>query len=157
MMTLNCNPMFEAKTLYNFDEVLQCVLNETGGATFPATTDNDVIEFLQVLGYIANNTNVYGLSFVGTGDDGLVLGDNVIYLFNKLHARYKDHWAIMCNDDTNATKIAKSKELMIKLFNLLDYNYPKFSLLLTMYEQKKNNMLDKLGRESILGSYNQVN
>ena len=152
MITLNYNPMFEEKTLYSFQEVQEIIWDYSGVQAFPPTSQT-MLDVLDYFGFTNQNENknLYGLTFVSlqtpeNDDPYLLVDDRALTLIAKMMSRYKDHWAIMCDDDTQATKLKKSKELFTKIINLLDYNFPKFTLLLTAYESKKNNMLDKLGR-----------
>ena len=153
-MTLICNPIFEEKTLYTFDEVIEIFLVNTISPhpSFPLKSSEDVFKCLTLAGEMTYNglnhtySNDYSISFVQTIESELVCSQLAINLLNKLKLRYADHWAIMCNDDTNETKVANSKGLFRKIFNLMDYTFPKYSLLFELYENKRANMLDKLAR-----------
>lgn len=152
MMTLNYNPMFEEKTLYTFEEIQQLIWDYADVRAMPplSSTLLDVLEYLDLV-HQATNDNGYNLSFVSLqtpedDDPYLQVDDYALTLIGKLYLRYKSHWAIMCDDDTEATELKQAKDFFTKLFNLLDYSFPKYVLLLTTYKAKENNMLDKLGR-----------
>lgn len=141
------NFMFSEISLYNFDEVMEVILRETGGASIPFTASQYVIEFLSVLD-VADDTgsghNPYKLSFLHTPTEVLEAKQNAITLLNKLYLRYKKHYAIAIKNENELAE--SSKEFCIKVVNLLDYTFPKYDELLALYESNKSKLLDKLGR-----------
>ena len=148
MMTLNYNPMFSEKTLYTFKEVQEIVWHIGTGANFPCTTSDDLLYPLYQCGLMPRYfaTNPYNLSFITYEDHSAVVDALVLTLFNKLYARYENHYAIMCDSEETSEKNAKSLDLLKKVFNLIDYSFPKYSILFDLYESKKDHLLDKLQR-----------
>lgn len=148
------NFMFNEKTIYSFNEVLDSILENTISPhpTFPLKNSEDALKCLGSAGFLVYNglthqfTDDYDkLSFISKDNGVLVCNENAITLLNKLKRRYGEHWAIMCDGEPESIRGA-SNSLFTKVVNLLDYTFPKYSLLLNLYDSKKSNMLDKLGR-----------
>lgn len=143
---MNKNLFFQEKTLYTLKECQEALWGLTPASSFPCFAGNDVNFPLLSCGLMQPlfATNLYDLSF--EEKNGNVYQPKTLTFINKLVARYKDHYAIMCNDDSQETLIAKSKEIFTKIFNTLDYTFPKYNELLNLYADNKSKLLDKLGR-----------
>ena len=146
------NFMFQSKWNYTFEEVIDSINNQTGGADEPYTA-SEVREVLVVMGfmdYVSTHwTNDYNLSFVVLDESDYIPTDLSATLMNKLEMRYADHYAVQTDEDLDiysADFLKVAKKFMTKLINKLDYTYPKYSLLLEKYEAQKSHLLDKLGR-----------
>ena len=147
---MNRNLFFQEKTLYTLKECQEALWNLTPLSSFPCKVGADILfpltscSLIDSEGLIYRNT--YGLSFLKSYNNTFIPENNAYLLINKLIARYKDHYAIMCNDDSQETLTAKSKEIFTKIFNTLDYTSPKYDELLNLYSNNKSKLLDKLGR-----------
>lgn len=146
------NFMFQPKWNYTFEEVINCINNQTGSADEPYTA-SEVREVLAVLGfmdYVSTHwTNDYNLSFVVLDESDYIPTDLSATLLNKLEMRYADHYAVQTDKDLDVYSsdfLHYAKKFMTKLFNKIDYTYAKYSLLLNEYEAQKSHLLDKLGR-----------
>ena len=143
------NFMFEEKTIYSFDEVLATLLSETASAQFPFKNSDSVFQCLNACGILPkpdNYSNDFSLSFLSVIEQDLTCLSNAIYLLNKLWARYGEHWAIVCDSEDLTERATKTKEFFRKIFNKLDYTFPKYDYLLNSYESQKSHLLDKLGK-----------
>lgn len=145
---MNKNLFFQEKTLYTLKECQEALWSLTPAAAFPCFSGNDVNFPLLSCGLIQISFvfNLYDLSFEEKDGNYYQPKTLALTFINKLVARYKDHYAVMCDDDTENTLKSKSKEIFTKIFNLLDYTFPKYETLLGLYEAKKGNLLDKLAR-----------
>lgn len=145
---MNRNLFFQEKTLYTLKECQEKVWSLSLSSNFPCTEASDLNFPLYQCELMQREftSNPYNLSFEERLTDVYTPKALALTFINKLVARYKDHYAIMCNDDSQETLIAKSKEIFTKVFNLLDYTFPKYETLLGLYESKKGNLLDKLAR-----------
>ena len=139
------NYMFEERTLYTYKEVLKFIDNLN--PDLQLNTDKIRI-YLDKIGMIigsppnnpTNWTDNYSLSFFENNQ----VKSNAVIIFQKIYARYKTHYAIMCNKDDDVEE--KSKNFLFKVFNTLDYTFVKYDTLLSLYESQKSHLLDKLGR-----------
>ena len=144
---MNRNLFFQEKTLYTLKECQEALWGLTPASSFPCKVSADISFPLYSCGLWPEiNANPYGLSFMKQSQSTYLAEDTALIFINKLVSRYQDHYAVICNDESEETLQAKSKELFTKVFNLLDYTFPKYSTLLGLYEAKKGNLLDKLGR-----------
>lgn len=146
------NFMFEEKFNYTFEEVIDCINNQTGSADEPYTA-SEVREVLGVMGfmnYVSTHwTNDYDLSFVVLDESDYIPTDLSATLLNKLEMRYADHYAVQTDKDLDIYSsdfLDYAKKFMTKLINKIDYTYAKYSLLLNEYKTQKTHLLDKLGR-----------
>lgn len=148
------NYMFEEHEFYTFLEVYK-KLQLSGNKVdyFTNILGCDILSRLGLIittqsgGKVAVSNSLYDLSFIQEVENyystNAFKGSSLPFL-NKLLSRYKNHYAIDCLKDDDIEE--KSKDFMIKLFNLLDYTFVKYDTLLSLYASEKSHLLDKLGR-----------
>lgn len=148
--------MFSEKTLYTFSEACSVFLSYTMSPhpSFPFHERDDVLKCLLSIEYVVYDglnhkfTKDYnGLSFIYADEDTyLSCRENAVLLLNKLKLRYGEHFALVCDTDEQTEEVAKAKQLFTKIFNMLDYSFPKYDELLSLYASEKSHLLDQLGR-----------
>ena len=153
---MNKRFMFGEKTIYTFSEACSVFLNNTMSPhpSFPFHERDDVLKCLLSLGYVVYDginhkfTKDYnGLSFIFADEDTyLSCRENAVLLLNKLKLRYGEHFALLCDTDEETEELAKANQLITKIFNMLDYSFPKYDELLSLYNEQKAHLMDKLGR-----------
>lgn len=153
---LKNNIMFQEQTLYTLAEVLHAL--GSSWTNEPKLSADDIKEFLKTTEMIEKTEdsgnyyfdNYIGLNFIRNTEHNYWSEDwlesNAVILLNKLYSRYSGHYAIVCDEDTSDEKWNKSKDILRKVFNLLDYTFTKYDILLYNYGQQKLNLLNKLGR-----------
>lgn len=149
------NFMFEEKTAYTFDEVAEYLfdsLTMSPHPSFPLKND-DVLYCLYPLGYVGYDglnhkfiNNNCDLSYITTENNELVCSATINTLLNKMLQRYEHHYAVICETTETSEMTAKVKAFFKKIFNVIDYTFVKYNLLLTSYESQKSHLLDKLQR-----------
>lgn len=138
------NFMFKKSELYSFEEVATYLINQTSSGSFPPFEEFGLKELLLSLPIIVDGENVYGVSYVELSGHAYQFKSTALTCLNKIYLRYKDHYCVNVEDEVDKPKLFK--DFFLKLLNLLDYTFPKYETLLGLYESKKDNLLDKLGR-----------
>lgn len=144
------NFMFETKTILTYEDILDRIISETGGAMLPpARRSNDIIEILYVCGLIfstGDRQNPYGFKFLVKEDEFFEPTELMFDLYNKIYLRYKDHFACSIDKDNDFERLNASIKFLKKLFLVIDFTYDKYSKLLSLYDGEKDKLLDKLSR-----------
>ena len=139
--------VFEREEFYSLEEVISCLVGQTGGGTQYPFNSTTIKEFLQVLDYIVSETNPCSLPFVSITENVASVSDLSITFFNKLFQRYEHHYCFALDDiytNVDNELISATNKFMKKVINILDYTYVRYSTLLDLYENQKEHLLDKL-------------
>ncbi|MBR2651408.1 hypothetical protein IKD48_01125 [bacterium] len=138
------NWVFSELTLYTFEEVSEYLIGLTGGGTYPPFDKTGIEELFVLLPLIVDGKNPYGLSFLVQGEYNVELSSLALTCLNKISLRYKDHYCVSLKKEEEKDKEFKS--FFIKLANVLDHTYLRYSTLLNNYDTQKANLLNGLQR-----------
>lgn len=141
--------MFEDKWNYTLKEVFQSILfNAT--KTIPLDVNGfKTILVNSLLLSSSPSSNPYGLSFIEEIDNVYQPTQLSVVFINKLHLRYKEHYALQIDENLEVLSndfLNEARKVLTKIINKLDYTYLKYSLLIDNYESQKAHFLDKLER-----------
>ena len=145
--------IYEQEELYSFEEVMSCLIGQTGGGTNFPFNELTIRECLSILDFIDDNSspkeNTLKLPFVVMEDNLLRVTDLGVLFFNKLFSRYEHHLCFALDDiylSTDTKMIKATNNFIKKVVNKLDYSYPRYSTLLSLYEDEKTHLMDGLER-----------
>lgn len=144
---------YEKQKLFNLTEVLVLLdVNEEFFNNGFANTD-DLFYFIKNSCEIdLDNANRTPYSFIENEENDRVINELALSLMNKLLDRYEDEIFVAFDEECKLTEEERQEKLLIacrkrvkKLLNVLDYTYPKYSALLSAYDNAKTQLMAGVG------------
>ena len=142
---LKNNIMFEEHEVYDYEEVCSILSSRIGETGLLPMTKEKLNKLLTMLNYFTGvveySQNPFGLSFLELSANVYQGTDISLVFFNKLYQRFRTHicFDILSNVEyKDEVKYKQSSAFFRKIVNLLDYNYPKYSLLIEQYNTQNH-------------------
>lgn len=70
--------------------------------------------------------------------------EDINKILNQIFLRYRDHYCIVAKDDSETEFSKGEQSFRLKLLQILNWTYPKYSTILKIYDDNKANLMNKL-------------